>query len=84
MRIFQRTGTGRLKALGVKAVIAKSFARIFFRNAINIGLPAIVCKDLPDDVKTGDTMELHMSEGTAVANERLIPAQNCRNTCRIY
>ena len=59
---------GVLKALGVKAVIAKSFARIFFRNAINIGLPAIVCKDLPDAVKTGDTLELHMSEGTAVAN----------------
>ena len=36
---------GVLKALGVKAVIAKSFARIFYRNAINIGLPAIVCKD---------------------------------------
>ena len=35
---------------------------------INIGLPAIVCKDLPDDVQTGDTMELHMSDGTAVAN----------------
>ena len=34
---------GVLKALGVKAVIAKSFARIFYRNAINIGLPAIVC-----------------------------------------
>ena len=60
---------GVLKALGVKAVIAKSFARIFFRNAINIGLPAIVCKDLPDDVQTGDTMELHMSEGTVEANE---------------
>lgn len=59
---------GVLKALGVQAVIAKSFARIFFRNAINIGLPAIVCKDLPDDVQTGDTMELHMSDGTAVAN----------------
>ena len=59
---------GVLKALGVKAVIAKSFARIFFRNAINIGLPAIVCKDLPDDVQTGDTMELHMSEGTVEAN----------------
>ena len=59
---------GVLKALGVKAIIAKSFARIFFRNAINIGLPAIVCKDLPDAVKTGDTLELHMSEGTAVAN----------------
>ena len=50
---------GVLKALGVKAV---------FRNAINIGLPAIVCKDLPDDVQTGDTMELHMSEGTVEAN----------------
>ena len=59
---------GVLKALGVQAVIAKSFARIFFRNAINIGLPAIVCKDLPDEVKTGDTMILHMSEGTAEAN----------------
>ena len=57
-----------IKALGIQCVIAKSFARIFFRNAINIGLPAIVCKDLPDAVKTGDTLELHMSEGTAVAN----------------
>ena len=57
-----------LKVKGVKCIIADSFARIFYRNAINIGLPAIVCKDLPDDVKTGDTMELHMSEGTAVAN----------------
>ena len=37
-----------LKALGVKAVVAKSFARIFYRNAINIGLPVIVCKDLYD------------------------------------
>lgn len=59
---------GVLKALGVKAVIAKSFARIFFRNAINIGLPAIVCKDLPDDVQTGNTMILHMSEGTVESN----------------
>ena len=57
-----------LKALGVKAVIAKSFARIFYRNAINIGLPVIVCKELPDEVKTGDTMELSMSDGTAHAN----------------
>ena len=57
-----------IKAAGVSCVIAETFARIFYRNAINIGLPAIVCKDLPDDVKTGDTMELHMSEGTAVAN----------------
>ena len=59
---------GVLKALGVQAVVAKSFARIFYRNAINIGLPVIDCKDLPDDVKTGDTMELSMSDGTAHAN----------------
>ena len=60
-----------IKALGIQCVIAKSFARIFYRNAINIGLPAIVCKDLPDEVKTGDQMELHMLEGTAEANGKV-------------
>ena len=59
-----------LKALGVKAVLAKSFARIFYRNAINIGLPVIVCKDLPDQVKTGDMMELLLNEGIAKAGEK--------------
>ena len=57
-----------IKESGVSCVIAETFARIFYRNAINIGLPVIVCKDLPDDVKTGDTMELSMSDGTAHAN----------------
>lgn len=59
-----------LKALGVKAVIAKSFARIFYRNAINIGLPVIVCKDLYDVVNAGDDMELNMIEGTIEANNK--------------
>ncbi len=54
-----------LKALGVKAVVAKSFARIFYRNAINIGLPVIVCKELPDAVADGDEMELSLTEGVA-------------------
>ena len=57
-----------LRYLGTGAVVAKFFARIFYRNAINIGLPVIVCKELPDEVKTGDTMELRMSDGTAEAN----------------
>ena len=52
-----------LKALGVKAVIAKSFARIFYRNAINIGLPVIVCKDLYDNIEAGDDMELSLTDG---------------------
>ena len=52
-----------LKALGVKAVVAKSFARIFYRNAINIGLPVIVCKELHDNVEAGDEMELSLQEG---------------------
>ncbi len=57
-----------LKALGVQAVVAKSFARIFYRNAINIGLPVIVCKDLYDHVKPGDEMELSLTEGVATVN----------------
>lgn len=57
-----------LKALGVQAVVAKSFARIFYRNAINIGLPVIVCKELPDHVQSGDEMELSLTEGVARAN----------------
>lgn len=57
-----------LKALGVEAVLAKSFARIFYRNAINIGLPVIVCKELPDAVQSGDTMELSLTDGIVVAH----------------
>ena len=60
-----------LKALGVQAVVAKSFARIFYRNAINIGLPVIVCKDFPDAVSTGDEMELSLTEGVAKANRQV-------------
>lgn len=57
-----------LKALGVKAVIAKSFARIFYRNAINIGLPVIVCKELHDEVSAGDECELSLEEGIISVN----------------
>ena len=54
-----------LKALGVKAVVAKSFARIFYRNAINIGLPVIVCRELYDHVANGDEMDLSLTNGIA-------------------
>ena len=57
-----------LKALGIQAVIAKSFARIFYRNSINIGLPVIVCKELYDAVSDGDTANLDLSAGTVSEN----------------
>ena len=51
-----------VKALGVRAVIAKSFARIFFRNAINNGLLLIECRDRPDEVSEGDTLTVTVGE----------------------
>lgn len=50
-----------LKIAGVNAVLAKSFARIFFRNAINIGLLAITCDT--DKINQGDELELELSSG---------------------
>jgi len=50
-----------VKLAGVRAVLAKTFARIFFRNCINIGLPAIVCDT--DGISEGDELSLDMSAG---------------------
>ncbi len=52
-----------IKASGVSVVIAKSFARIFFRNAINIGLAIVENKDLPDETSKGDILEVDLSKG---------------------
>jgi 3-isopropylmalate/(R)-2-methylmalate dehydratase small subunit len=52
-----------LKYSGVKCVIAESFARIFFRNAINIGLPVIECKGISTAVKTGDALTVDFETG---------------------
>ena len=59
-----------LKALGIKAVVAKSFARIFYRNAINVGLPVIICKDLYDDVNELDEVELDLLAGSIAFGEK--------------
>ena len=56
-----------LKALGIKAVYAKSFARIFYRNSINIGLPVLVCEDLHDNVAAGDEADIDLTAGTVKA-----------------
>jgi 3-isopropylmalate/(R)-2-methylmalate dehydratase small subunit len=52
-----------IKAAGISAVIAKSFARIFFRNAINIGLPIIEAPEAVDKISSGDIIELNLEEG---------------------
>ena len=51
-----------IKANKVVCVIAKSFARIFYRNAINIGLPIIEC-DKTDEIDLGDTLDINFEEG---------------------
>ena len=51
-----------IKAVGISAVIAKSFARIFFRNSINIGLPLFVCEDA-DKIDDADTVEVNTKTG---------------------
>ncbi len=60
-----------LKALGIQAVIAKSFARIFYRNSINIGLPVIVCKDLYENVEDGGMADLDLSAGTVTVEGKV-------------
>jgi 3-isopropylmalate/(R)-2-methylmalate dehydratase small subunit len=52
-----------IKAAGVSCVIAKSFARIFYRNAVNIGFPILECAEAVDDASTGDTLEVDFIEG---------------------
>lgn len=49
--------------MGAGAVIADSFARIFFRNAINLGLPLIVCKGISQKVKNGDVLWVNIETG---------------------
>src|SRR5437660_12905417 len=52
-----------LRTLGISAIIANSFARIFFRNAINLGFPVIECVGLREHVKPGDGIELDLASG---------------------
>ena len=51
-----------IKMAGVKAILAKSVARIFFRNAINLGLPVLICDT--DTISDGDELEIDLAAGT--------------------
>ena len=52
-----------IKAAGVSCVIAETFARIFYRNAINIGLPIIECKEAAAGIENGDEVEIDFDSG---------------------
>ncbi|NLW55207.1 MAG: hypothetical protein GX050_01065, partial [Firmicutes bacterium] len=55
--------------MGASLVLAESFARIFFRNAINLGLPLIICPDISQKVKAGQTLEVDLEQGTVKIQE---------------
>jgi len=52
-----------IKAAGVSAIIAKSFARIFYRNAINIGLPILESSQAAEEIKESDEIEVDLAQG---------------------
>ncbi len=52
-----------IKASGISCVIAETFARIFYRNAINIGLPIVECKEASKAIKSGDDVEIDFDSG---------------------
>ena len=55
-----------IKASGVKCVIAPSFARIFYRNAINIGFPIMECPEAAEEIQAGDTVSVDFKPGVIV------------------
>lgn len=55
-----------IKAAGIRCVIAENFARIFFRNAINIGLPVLECPEAAREAEMGDEVEVFPDSGTIV------------------
>ena len=66
-----------IKAAGISCVIAASFARIFYRNAVNIGLPILECPDAPGGVEYGDTLSVDLEAGTIrnVSRKKEYPSQ---------
>ncbi|MEE1335534.1 3-isopropylmalate dehydratase small subunit [Methanobrevibacter sp.] len=57
-----------LKGVGVSAVIAESFARIFYRNATNVGVPLLEAPGITEIIEDGDEIEVDMDEGTITAS----------------
>ena len=60
-----------LKACGIAAIIAFSFARIFYRNAVNLGLPVFVSQDIPEAAQDGDTGEIDLVNYTLTIGDKV-------------
>ncbi len=60
-----------LRAAGAQAVIAKSFARIYFRNAINLGLVVLQCAEASDALRMGDEVEVDFAGGRIISGARV-------------
>jgi len=63
---LQRACPIAIKASGISCVIAETFARIFYRNAINIGLPIIECPEAAKDISDGDIVSIDFDTGKIV------------------
>lgn len=61
-----------IKAAGIKAILAESFARIFYRNAINNGLPVIVCPNITKEVNENDTIKINIESGEVIVDDKVI------------
>ena len=66
LRSSRETATIAVKAAGTQVVIAESFARIFYRNGFNIGLPCVECPGIHDATDVGDEIEIQYSEGKII------------------
>ncbi|MDF1537777.1 MAG: 3-isopropylmalate dehydratase [Candidatus Thorarchaeota archaeon] len=58
-----------LKEVGISCVIAESFSRIFYRNAFNIGLPALIVPGITEHIKEGQTVEINLADGLVQIKE---------------
>ncbi len=63
-----------LKGVGITAVVAKSFARIFYRNAINLALPALTCPEAVDAIDEGQIVRIDLERGTVEGGGRTYAA----------
>lgn len=64
-----------IKAAGVSCVVAKTFGRIFYRNAINVGLPIVECPEVAEVTEDGDEVEVDLSTGAVINHSKGVQAQ---------